>query len=448
MAMIRRLLRCRLREWLTFDSVVIAGLIRLMVFVAGFLLDRFGRVKLGFRWLSKLHVGGRPALLCRLAESRIRDRLTPRGEAPAALEPYLRSHIDTAPSRAAASLMRAPEKMLPYLAMVVDSPDAGRKGTIIVAYSYAFPLFAHFYDIDRILENYHLVLEPSWSGYGTEDVLCATLMKEPVFVQAFEPYDAGLLQRVGMNLVPVRTSSNWWVDHRVFTPDTRVEKDLDFVMVASWADFKRHHRFFSALRTLRRRGKRLTGACLGYPVDRSKAEIEAVARWYGVADQVEFVENVPQTQVAAYLRRAKLNAVWSRREGVNRAIIEGMFCDVPCLLPEGFNYGFRYPYVNDQTGRWANDATLPRTLLEMTERPWPHSPRAWVERQITPERATRLIEEAINATPGCETGSLAVKVNGLHGMEYWDRSDERRFAGDYEFLRSTIRTGAKPPVLV
>jgi len=222
-------------------------------------------------------------------------------------------------------------------------------------------------------------------------------------------------------------------------------------MVASWADFKRHHRFFAALRSLKRRGKVLSGACLGYSVDRSRREIEELAEWYGVSGQVQFVENVPQTEVAKYLRRAKVNVIWSRREGVNRAIIEGMFCDVPCLLPEGFNYGFHYPYVNEKTGRWATDATLPNVLREMTERPWPYSPRAWVDQHITPQVATRLIEEAINGTPGCETGPLAVKVNGLHGMEYWDPADEHRFAADYEFLRSMIRqpaTNPSAPVLV
>ena len=88
--------------------------------------------------------------------------------------------------------------------------------------------------------------------------------------------------------------------------------------------------------------------------------------------------------------------IWSRKEGVNRVIIEGMFCDVPCLIPEGFNYGYRYPYVNEQTGCWSNDRNLPRDLLEMTHNPWPHSPAAWVRNHMTPQHATEILSKVIH----------------------------------------------------
>ena len=53
------------------------------------------------------------------------------------------------------------------------------------------------------------------------------------------------------NLVAVPIAVNGWVDHRLFRPLPGIRKDVDVVMVACWGRYKRHHRFFAALRRLR-----------------------------------------------------------------------------------------------------------------------------------------------------------------------------------------------------
>ena len=63
-------------------------------------------------------------------------------------------------------------------------------------------------------------------------------------MEAYEPRDARVIHQVGGNLVVVPLSTNWWVDHRIFRPLGN-PKDIDLVMVASWASFKRHAQFFA-----------------------------------------------------------------------------------------------------------------------------------------------------------------------------------------------------------
>ncbi len=331
------------------------------------------------------------------------------------------------------------------MAIVVASADPGAaRGVIIINYNYAFPLFAHHFDLRRIAEHYHIVLEPSWTGFCNEDFLTYTLLRpNPVFIESIETYDNRFLDAIQSNLVRIPVGGNWWVDHRVMSPDPAVEKDLDFVMIASWADFKRHHRFFNALRSLRRNGHRLRGACAGYPSGRTLADIKAEAAWYGVSDQIEFYELIPPSEVAVLMRRAKVNVVWSRKEGFNRVVIEGMFCGVPGILRQGHNYGDHYPYINDQTGRFSTENSLPRDLLELSQC-WTHyRPRDWVMEHMTPQIATQIIEREISRH--CvQIGEqppepLAVKTVGLNGMEYWDRGAAETFACDYEFLRGQIR---------
>jgi glycosyltransferase involved in cell wall biosynthesis len=342
-----------------------------------------------------------------------------------------------------------PRRMLRSVVLVLKAKRSGEKGVIVILYTYALPLFAKLFDVDRISRDYYLVLEPSWSGYCDADILCYSQLDCPVFLQSYEPRDTEFVQGLGANFVTVPVSNNWWVDHRVFKPMADVKKEVDVIMIAAWADFKRHPRFFGALRRLRQRGIKLKVALVGYPVERTRAWIAAEAAHFGVDSQIEMFEWIPREEVNAQLNRAKVNVLWSRREGFNRAIIEGMFAGVPCIMREGFNYGYQYPYINSSTGCFSSEAELPAKLVSVIERYQAFSPREWVFREMSCQRATEILSRMIRdvAVQRGETWTeeLVVKVNGLHGMEYWSAPDEQRFVEDYEFLASTVRKELQGP---
>jgi hypothetical protein len=146
------------------------------------------------------------------------------------------------------------------------------------------------------------------------------------------------------------------------------------------------------------------------------------------------------------LNRTKVNLLWSRREGSNRAIIEGFAAGVPGILREGFNYGYRYPHINAATGAFASERELPDRLLEMVRFHERYDPRSWVMQTMTPQLATVAIDENIaryasRTGEKWTTGQLAVKVTSLHSMAYWDEAERPRFEADYVFLRSALRAG-------
>lgn len=333
------------------------------------------------------------------------------------------------------------------MAIVLKPSSTNARGVICIVYSYAFPLFARLFDIERIAKSYFLVLEPSWSGYCDMDVLCYCQIPRPVFVQAYEPRDSEFILNLKSNLIPVPLSANWWVDHRTFKPLPGIAKDADVVMVAGWADFKRHHRFFQGVKRLRSRKLTVKVVLIGYPMGRTKDDINEAAKHYGVNDQLEVYEWITQQEVNVLLNRSKVNVIWSRREGVNRAIIEGMFAGVPCILREGFNYGYPYPYINRETGCYSSEEELPDKLFWMIENYRQFAPREWVMKHMSCQRATAILSEAIKerALKCGETWTrdLAVKVNGVHGMSYWDDKDLQTFESDYQFLASTIRDPEK-----
>jgi glycosyltransferase involved in cell wall biosynthesis len=327
--------------------------------------------------------------------------------------------------------------------LVVKAASSDERGVIIADYSYVFPILANNYDIRAIAARYHIVLEPSWSGFCTPELMCIDAMGVHAFVQASEPRDADLLRQLSHNLTPVPISSNWWIDHRVFYPSREPTKDIDIIMVAAWASFKRHWAVFSALRKLKSQGRILRLALVGYPSDLTINDLLSYARAMGVQDQVDVYENIPPERVAAMFRRSRVHLLWSRKEGVNKAVIEAMLAGVPTVVRNGFNYGYEYPFINSQTGSFSTEKELPRTLIRLLQDCEGMSPRDWVMDHMTCQHATEILEEAIRAyaiTRGeAWTHGLVVKTKSLDRQMYWDPSVYDEFRSDYNFLAQARR---------
>jgi glycosyl transferase family 1 len=448
-----RLNKLRLREKLEFDIPLFKKVTGYGGLFLGLLCYAGKQTRTAFRLFSGVHAAACSPRVSRFVERIIRSAVQSKTQQKnsSALVKVFQEHIeDLTPAVRTKKFFENPQKMFGSMAIVLKSPSSGERGVISILYSYALPLFAKLFDVERIAQRYFLVLEPSWSGYCNLDVLSYTQFNFPIFVQAYEPRDSEFITSIHSNLIPVPLSNNWWVDHRVFKPlpDVR-QKDIDVIMVAGWADFKRHYRFFQTLQKLLQQGIALKVVLVGYPMEKTKKDVYDEASCYGVADHLEIYESITQEEVNSLLNRAKVNVIWSRKEGVNRAVIEGLFAGVPFLLREGFNYGYHYPYVNNSTGCFVSERELSEKLLWFRENYQTFSPRAWVLEHMSCQKATLILAEAIGKVALSRgeswTGNLSVKVNGLHGMQYWDSEDHKRFSTDYDFLTTCIRPSGGLP---
>lgn len=437
------LAKLRMKEYLEFDSAAVRTGVGVTGLAAGLGLFAAGYTQRGFDILSKLHRSACPDWVARRVERVVRDAARPGQPDTHPLRRVYAEYVEgSAPSAATEKFFMDPGRLLGSLVLVLKSPGPNERGVLLIKYSHVFPLFAKLFDVEAIAKRYYLVLEPSWCGYCSLDVLCYSRYRFPVFVQAHEPRDAAFIKAIDSNLVPIPTSPSSWVDHRVFKPDPDVQKDIDVLMIASWADFKRHHRFFTVLRRLKDSGLRPRVALLGYPAGRTQETIQERAAVAGVDDLLEIREWVPPEEVGRFLNRAKVNVVWSRREGGNRAVIEGMFAGVPCVMRVGHNYGHHYPFINSQTGCFSSENALPDVLRRMIASHTQFAPRDWTMANVSCQNATAVMGEVIRKVAAREgeawTQPLAVKVNRLHTMAYWDETDNGRFREDYAHLRSVI----------
>jgi glycosyltransferase involved in cell wall biosynthesis len=426
------------REYLKFDSKAFAVGISASGLAAAQAMRMAGRRRQALTVLAALHRSAFSPWASRAAEHAV--------QAAFATDATLfEDHVrDLQPTPATSRLFHEPHRLLGTRLLVLKSPGPRERGVLVFDYTPLFPLLPRLFHSDRILERYHLVLEPSWSGLCDLDLLCMLQYGKPIFVQVIEPYDQRFLDSCGDRVVPVPVAGNWWVDHRIIRPLPNTAKDIDVIMIAAWAGYKRHTRVFAALQTLRRRGTRLRVALIGYPNGLTKDHIFRFARDYGVDDQLELHEGLTPEQVNQQFARAHVNLVWSRREGVNRAIIEGLLADVPGILRRGFNYGYAYPFINEGTGCFADEHDLPDQLLALRERAPSLHPRDWVLEHWSVEKAVSLLDETLRRWSldhgEVWTTGVVKKATYLNNQSYWDPADDARFAPDYEFLRQQIRT--------
>jgi glycosyltransferase involved in cell wall biosynthesis len=440
-----RVARAAALEYLEYDAAALLQISSLGGVAAAGLLWSAGQRDRAFTLASRIHRSGSSELAARAIERALRrGQALARAGKSADLWSFYDAHVRQSLHRAdTQAILRNPSMLLGYRALVVKSALEGERGVIVLDYSYIFPLFAALFDIDAIARRYQIVLEPSWRGICTADVLAFSRFDFPVLVESIEPRDIAFIKGLETNLSTVPVAANWWIDHRQIKPMPDVARDIDVIVVASWSALKRHWRLFRMLARLRKRGQRLRMALVGYRSDKTKVEIEEEARYFGVADQVEFYEGIPLADVGRLFARSRVHVLWSRKEGANRAVIESLFADVPVVVRRGLSYGFEYPYINEQTGRFAGEDDLGDVLLDVIENRQRYRPREWAMANMTCQRATAILEEAVRAKAIKRgepwTTGLTVKTSKLETQGYWNPEDQAKFGQDYAFIVQQLR---------
>lgn len=379
-------------------------------------------------------------LSIRLGNKKVLQNALKSAEFKAAIDNYIENY-DVHPSRK--KFVENPTKLFKNTLIVISEATEHSKGLLILKYSFYFILFLKLFRANKVLENYHLVLEPSWAGYLNLDIFAFTTLKHPVFVMCYEKRDELLLRTLGSNLHPVPVGPNWWcppiqLQHR------NNEKYYDLVIVASWSEFKRHYFIFKALKKVKESKPDLRVCLIGYEGDLSKQFILDIANYFDLAVNLSVLENVEAEVVFRTLQRSKASILWSRFEGNNRAIIESMACGTPVVFREGHNFGTNYPYINDKTALIANEKSLPKALVRIFDSYENYKPKHYVDVHHNFEVATQVIESCISGYDSTyQHGNAAHKVNYLWGMGYAIKESEERFEKDYSSLMFCIRDEKK-----
>ena len=329
--------------------------------------------------------------------------------------------------------------------LVLKSPDpaTGERGVLLLKYSNSMVRFLCVYDVARVLDAYQLVLEPSWVGY--EDPVFHLFLDRDrhVVVQAHQRDDFAYLSGLRSNLVPVSTGSSYWVDERTFRPLDGREKKYLAVMVANWIPLKRHEVLLRAFARLPRGPEKL--ALVGFPWEGfTRERIDDMIRRAGLADRVDVFEWLRPEELNVVFNQSHANVLLSHKEGGNKAVFEGLFAGVPCVVAET-HVGIRREDVNDATGLRATDEGLAEALAAVRSGARTFTPREWALRNASSGNSTRLVEEALREAAARDglpwTRSILAKVNRPFAR-YEDPSAWQETLPRYRELAGALREGA------
>lgn len=300
---------------------------------------------------------------------------------------------------------------------VIENGRVCRRGVLLVKFTEtAAALYATFGPAP-ICQKFHVVLEPSWSGYADPAILCWLNAPDPVIVQASERADRELLEALGTNLVPVEFGSGDWIEPERFAPVTdEPEKEYNAISVANVGAWKRNHAFVAAVADARRKrpGYRaaLVLAGLGKSPQRVK-RLRDLITFYGVEGYLDVLEGLRHGDLRILFSHADVLVFTSWKEGSSRVIFEAMCANCPVLVLRR-NVGVNKNYINTQTGKLISDRELGEAMAEFDRRTQRQSPRAWFLQNLGPENTTRKLVEELQSlfpTDGWAQGDLAIKGN-------------------------------------
>ena len=247
----------------------------------------------------------------------------------------------------------------------------------------------------ELAERYTIVVAPSYSPpHVLVNYAFPALFPGPVFTLISNPLDLDVFPRMGSNLIAVPLYASSWVNPDLFQPLPKAARSWDLLMVANFAKFKRHHAFFAALRSLPKEWRVLL---IGQNQDGRDADtVRATARWYGVEDRFTLRSNQPYREVVAAFCQARASVVLSKREGSCVAIAESLFADAPAAMLRDAGIGSR-AFINEQTGRFLDDAILARDLADFVRDADRYQPRAWAEQNISCWRSSQVLNDLLKA---------------------------------------------------
>jgi glycosyltransferase involved in cell wall biosynthesis len=266
------------------------------------------------------------------------------------------------------------------------------KGVLFISFEAEWVKLLRHGVLRDVARRYALVLAPSGSPHNLISYAFPAALTDPVFTLISHADEQELFPRIAANYVVVPLYASSWVNPELFRPLPRDRRDLDLVMVANFAKFKRHFALFKALRSMPRRLRvLLIGQDEG---NRNGDTILATARHYGVADRFELVRNAPWQAVADALCRSRSSVILSRREGSCVVVAEALFADTPAALLQGAEVGSR-AFINAHTGRLLRDGNLAGQLTEFIAASDQYAPRRWAVENISCHASSRVLNDAV-----------------------------------------------------
>ena len=314
-----------------------------------------------------------------------------------------------------------PSRMFDRL-LVVAYPTPNRKGLVFIKFTETFHiLLLDPTTVRRLLRDYHLVLEPSWSGYALPEILAWTAFAHSkIFIECAEKDDFRLISELKGNLVPLRIGSGDWVDYGATSAEayrSPTAKKYDITLVANFNPIKRIHVFFRMLNKITAH-KPIKAALVCANFGSQRLAVEKLLSLHRHLEINYFVD-LNTAQLNEILLESKYVSLLTLKEGSNRSLFEAVALNCPIILLAG-NVGVNRDNVNAATGHIFTEKEIVRFFIGNPD-PTKH-PRHWGIEHISHGAS---MEKVLQAVYGSD-------YRTLYGQFFRNKVNSPEMAYDYE----------------
>jgi glycosyltransferase involved in cell wall biosynthesis len=265
--------------------------------------------------------------------------------------------------------------------LVLKAPgNNGEKGVLLLSFEYNWPPLLLTRNTGELLRRFTVICSPSWSPTHFQTYWSlAHLPDADIFFMIANQSDLKTFRRMrtGTGVLPLLGCD--WINPDDYQPRPHSTREIDILMIANWAPFKRHWVLFRALREIK---KNLRIVLVGQPeAGRTLEHVAAEAEWFGVRDRIEFHNSLNMDQVTAMQCNSRVQLVLSRREGYCNCVAESFFADTPVGLVKDAHMGPAV-YMNSLTGVFLDERHFARDLTALLDRSDTFRAREWAMTHI------------------------------------------------------------------
>jgi glycosyltransferase involved in cell wall biosynthesis len=267
-------------------------------------------------------------------------------------------------------------------ALILKPPVSKQeKGVLYVAFEDEFHGLISSQYVSEIAEAYDLILGPTWSPpHETMLLSIAGIWPNSFYTLLSNLADATSMRRMSEKITPIPLLASSWVNGDAYATYQQADKQFDIVMVANFANYKRHWVFFSVLRKL---PKHFRVAIIGVPWQgRTESVLRDEARKFGVADRITLYVSPPDHTVNEILCRSRVSLIFSRQEGSCIAVTESMLANTPVGVFSDALIGSS-AFINEETGVFLKKERLAEQITSFVENSDRYRPRQWALEHIS-----------------------------------------------------------------
>lgn len=311
------------------------------------------------------------------------------------------------------------------------------KGILLVSFENQLDNILSAGLLPAIQARYQIVFIPSWTGLYSPALfkLASLAGSEPVFVFPVHAREWAQVKRLNNRFIPLPFNAASWVNQDFFE-DTRVRRDIDCLMVANFAGFKRHWLLFKALKDL---PKSVSAVCVGVPLGTRNAEsIRQEAIDYGVSDRVNIVENPSQEDLRLYFQRAKVFCAMSYREGSFIAVAEALMSGTPVVMFRNAHIGTKSLITPEVGALVGSVSELKAKIIEFIKFEDHDSVRQAARESISAQANSCKLNELLSRWSHENGLQWTEDIEPFYSMRlsfyYFDQEAKNRLRKDYQYL--------------